>query len=108
MGTNYYVHTPGCANACEHCNAGEKLHLGKSSIGWRFCFQAEPEWPRAQAHGLWLERAKSGEIRDEAGETVPLDELLAFIDRKQDACAHTGYRFYFQSSGYDFSDQPFT
>lgn len=89
MGTNYYVHTPACPNACDHCSASERLHLGKSSMGWRFLFQAEEDWPREQAYSLWLERAKSGEIRDEYGRTHALDELLAFVETKQDSRSHT-------------------
>lgn len=125
MGTNYYVHTPTCANACEHCSASEELHLGKSSIGWRFGFQAEPDWPREQAYTLWLERAKSGEIRDEYGRTVTLDELLALIENKQDGRSHTAYdpemarihgralyaslhSAYFECDGYDFCDRGFS
>lgn len=121
MGTNYYVHTPACEKACEHCNASEELHLGKSSVGWRFLHQAEPDWPREQAHSLWLERAKLGEIRDEYGQTITLDELLTYIDRKQDGQTHVGIRpelssaLYasmrdadFDSDGYDFCDRDFS
>ena len=89
MGTNYYVHTPACENACDHCAASEQLHLGKSSAGWRFLHQADSDWPREQAHSLWLARAQSGEIRDEYGRAVTLDELLAKIQAKQGDCSHT-------------------
>lgn len=116
MGTNYYVHTPTCANACEHCAAGQQIHLGKSSVGWRFCFQAEPEWPREQAYSLWLERAKTGEIRDEGGETLTLDELLAHVKAKQDEQSHVAYisptwgrsDADFYSEGYDFCGREFS
>lgn len=121
MGTNYYVHTPTCANACEHCSASEQLHLGKSSMGWRFIFQAEPEWPRDQAYSLWLERAKTGEIRDEYGQPITLDDLLAFIATKQDGQSHVGIRPQMSSAvyasmqeadflcdGHDFCDRHFT
>lgn len=91
MGTNYYVHTPPCEKACEHCSASEQLHLGKSSGGWRFLFQADEDWPREDAHKLWMERAKSGEIRDEYGDTVTLDELLALVAAKQGGRSHTAY-----------------
>lgn len=88
MGTNYYVHTPACADACEHCSASEQLHLGKSSGGWRFLFQADEDWPREQAYSLWLERAKLGEIRDEYDRPITLDELLKFVAVKQEARSH--------------------
>lgn len=121
MGTNYFVHTSACPNACDHCSASEELHLGKSSIGWRFLFQAEPEWPRDQAYSLWLERAKLGEIRDEYGDPITLDELLTLVEAKQDGQSHTGYRpelrsaIYdsmrnadFDCGGYDFCDRYFS
>ncbi|MES9522429.1 hypothetical protein [Streptomyces capoamus] len=116
MGTNYYVHTPACPNACEHCSASEELHLGKSSAGWRFLHQAESEWPREQARSLWLERAKLGEIRDEYGRTVTLDDLLAMIDAKQGGQSHTTYvspvwgrsDADFDCDGYDFCDRYFS
>jgi hypothetical protein len=116
VGTNYYVHTPACAKACEHCSAGERFHLGKSSAGWRFGFQAEPEWPREQAYSLWLERAKTGEIRDEYGEPLTLDELLALAKAKQDGQSHVTYvsptwgrsDADFYCEGYDFCDREFS
>ncbi|MFF4489461.1 hypothetical protein ACFY0F_23680 [Streptomyces sp. NPDC001544] len=125
MGINYYVHTPACPNACEHCSASEELHLGKSSGGWRFLHQAEADWPRDQAYSLWLERAKSGEIRDEYGRTVTLDELLAKIQAKQNGRSHTAYdpeerrvhgsalydslrQSDFDCDGYDFCDRYFS
>lgn len=35
MGTNYYTKI----KVCEHCKRYERIHLGKSSSGWRFTFQ---------------------------------------------------------------------
>ena len=90
-------------------------------MGWRFLFQAEPEWPRKQAYDQWLERAKTGEIRDEYGETTTLDELLTFIASKQGDATHVGIRPELSSAlyasmrdadflcdGYDFCDREFT
>lgn len=122
MGTNYYVHTPACPNACDHCSASEQLHLGKSSVGWKFLHQADDDWPRDKAYSLWLERAKSGEIRDEYDRPITLDELLAFIERKQDERSHLDdypdrprgplYESLrasdFACEGYDFCDRYFS
>lgn len=88
MGTNYYVNTPACPNACEHCGATERLHLGKSSIGWRFLFRAEPEWLRDGAFAHWVSRAASGKITDEYGEGISLADLIDLIDRKKDTGSH--------------------
>lgn len=125
MGTNYYVHTPACEKACEHCSAPEQLHLGKSSAGWKFLFQAEEDWPREQAYSLWLERAQSGEIKDEYGRTITLGDLLARVETKQGERSHTaddpemrrvhGSALYdslrasdFECDGYDFSGRYFS
>ena len=36
MGTNYYH----VSSVCPHCGRGdEDLHIGKSSMGWAFCFR---------------------------------------------------------------------
>ncbi|MET4670847.1 hypothetical protein ABID94_003731 [Streptomyces sp. PvR018] len=42
VSNNYYVQTEPCPEACEHCSASERIHLGKSGMGWRFSFQAQP------------------------------------------------------------------
>ena len=52
MGTNYYL----LRNVCTHCNRPEsKLHIGKNSAGWFFCFQGYDE-EELQLHSLedWL------------------------------------------------------
>ncbi|MFH9072705.1 hypothetical protein [Streptomyces alboflavus] len=125
MGTNYFVRTPPCADACAHCSASEELHLGKSSAGWRFLFQAGQDWPREKAYSLWVERAKSGVINDEYGRTVTLDELLALVEAKQGGRSHTAYdpearrvhgaALYdslrasdFECEGFDFCDRHFS
>jgi hypothetical protein len=84
MGTNYYVSTPSCTNACEHCDQSQRVHLGKSSGGWRFHFRAYPEWPREEAFQHWLALAGSGPIEDQYGKPWTLDALLAKIHDKQD------------------------
>lgn len=88
MGTNYYVDASYCENACEHCTATERLHLGKSSIGWRFLFYAEPEWPRNEAFANWVSRAASGRIVDECGDEHSLVDLLKLIERNRDSGSH--------------------
>lgn len=35
MGTNYYVQ----AHTCPTCRRSERIHIGKSSVGWRFIFR---------------------------------------------------------------------
>lgn len=118
MGTNYYVNTPSCSNACEHCSEAERVHLGKSSMGWRFLFYAEPDWPRDEAFAHWVRRALSGPIVDEYGRNCTLAELLDLANSKADGINHLnrpGGREYgvptrndFKSCGHDFSDREFS
>lgn len=116
MGTNYYVDASSCANACEHCTATERLHLGKSSIGWRFLFRADPGWPHDEAFANWVSRAASGRIRDESGDEYPLVDLLRLIERNRDSGSHLelhpgcGARAaeIFQSCGHEFVAHEFS
>ena len=108
MGTNYYVNTPSCANACEHCAESERIHLGKSSAGWRFLLYAEPEWPRDEAFAYWVRRALSGPITDEYGRDCSLAELLDLAHGKTDGKAERQSVNTFTSCGHDFSDRVFS
>ena len=108
MGTNYYVNTPSCPNACEHCSETERVHLGKSSAGWRFLFRAAPEWPRDEAFAHWVRRALSGSITDEYGRECDLTELLDLVYGKADGKAESPSVNAFTSSGHDFLDREFS
>lgn len=84
MGTNYYYESSG-GDRCEHCGRGddaEQLHIGKSSAGWMFPLCIYPErninsledWKRVWASG--------GQIRDEYGEFVSVDEMVFIITQR--------------------------
>lgn len=119
MGTNYYVRTPACENACAHCSESQLIHLGKTSAGWRFLFQANPEWPREDAFTAWKKLAASGPIEDEYGHPLTLDELLAMAEARRDLRSHLApqpdlgrYRpdagHDFEAGGHDFTDRCFS
>ena len=113
MGTNYYVQTPACAGACEHCAQSERVHLGKSSVGWKFLHAAQEGWTPQDAHRRWLELAASGPVTDGYGDTVDLADLLDFIGRKQEnprnkRSADEGYGYFLSDDGYDFCDRIFS
>ena len=84
MGTNYYVTTPPCADACEHCDVAQRVHLGKSSGGWRCLFRADPEWDPFDAFAQWLKLATSGPIVDEYGNAHTVGDVLRLIHDKQE------------------------
>lgn len=108
VGTNYYVDAPSCPNACEHCSESERIHIGKSSVGWRFLFYAEPEWPREQAFAHWVRRALSGPVVDEYGRACSLAELLDLTHGKLDSKTERPSASTFTSCGHDFSDREFS
>lgn len=118
MGTNYYVQTPACEKACDHCAASDRIHLGKTSSGWRFSFQAQPDWTPDDAFYEWTKLAVSGPISDEYGATVTFAELIALIDAKRDQRSHLEpqpdlgmsrvYCGWFTSGGHEFCNRDFT
>lgn len=126
MGTNYYVTTPACANACAHCREQVKVHIGKSSMGWRFLCRAYPD-----LHGLdlpltepvvdrasWLRLINLGPLADEYGREISTAELLELVDTKQTGIEHGSAAATrlggrpsecdFQADGYDFCSAEFS
>ena len=90
MGTNYYAYR----NACEHCGRGDdELHIGKSSGGWTFSFQAYKQfetWDEKEPidnYDKWISvLSEPGVVlRNEYGEVVSLEEFMKLVERKKDA-----------------------
>jgi hypothetical protein len=76
MGTNYYIASKA---RCHHCGeAGPERHLGKSSAGWCFSLHVYPD---EGIHTLddWRPLIASNPIRNEYGESITPDEMLATI-----------------------------
>jgi hypothetical protein len=82
MGTNYYLtgRAVACA-ACGHTTEPERLHIGKSSMGWVFSLHVTPELPSLDA---WLERLRSydGVIVDEYESELSLEKLVDIITKR--------------------------
>lgn len=88
MGTNYYV-------VPNRPSVNEPIHIGKSSIGWLFNFQAqrEPwhdppiEWNTFEQVRDWLYKytVESNEfvIMDEYDKIIPFNDLMELIEDKQ-------------------------
>ncbi len=76
MGTNYYVEK----NKCDCCGRSDReYHIGKSSIGWCFCFQAYP-WIKLSTWKDWKEFLLDQNIIDEYGHRVGYDEFVAMVE----------------------------
>ena len=85
MGTNYYLHEPGCPT-CGH-EPNPPLHIGKSSAGWCFSLHVinDPERPSSiMSLEQWQkEWAKPGlSIRDEYEQTISPEEMLGIITER--------------------------
>jgi hypothetical protein len=114
MGTNYYVvknkptvHSP--------------IHIGKSSIGWRFLFHKvttyenyitdEPLNTFPQWENFLTEQTKNGNvvIMNEYDEIVELDYLLNLIKSKQSNNNPDNFNYYVDNvDGYRFSSDEFS
>jgi len=80
MGTNYYV----TRDTCPMCNHAEtRLHIGKSSAGWKFCFHAINEL-NLKSYRQWMDYiSECGALFDEYGREFTLDQFLKLVDSKQ-------------------------
>ena len=118
MGTNYYIRS----KPCECCGrGGEPLHIGKSSVGWKFSFHVEGEIDTGKK---WREVLfNTAEIiEDEYGDQITGPDLWDLIEYKQHhdkltlencwqlcGCSPSCHdrkpdsRFYLDEDGYSFS-----
>lgn len=79
MGTNYYVEDDPTCNNPEHT---ETLHVGKSSAGWIFGFQAYPE-KGLISWAAWQAFLTNKEIKDEYERSITFDEFRHLVESKQ-------------------------
>lgn len=80
MGTNYYLNLPP-QNKCNHCgrqDEPERVHIGKHSFGWKFCFH-----PRFKTMREWEKFLAKGEniihIYDEYGKNVDYTDFFMTV-----------------------------
>lgn len=80
MGTNYYARY----DICECCGRYDELHIGKSSFGWTFTFQAHEDEVTIKSYKEWLEFLSNKEIKifDEYGKEISLKEFKEMIENK--------------------------
>jgi hypothetical protein len=116
MGTNYYA-------VRNRPSVSEPIHIGKSSAGWLFCFQAhndtweEPPvvWNTYAQVKAWLYKhtveEKDFVILDEYDKIVSFEDFVALVDKKQ-ADEHNrsnpnNFSYSRNVDGYRFSDGNF-
>ena len=117
MGTNYYWHVKPC-HACKHPE--NQYHIGKSSYGWSFSFQAldrcDSPLPRPiVCANDWREVFKGeGKIVDEYGEEHTEEQFWGMVEKKKDGLNHSKemegdlrqsmYKSWVDSEGHSFSE----
>ena len=112
MGKNYYLKLKHGVSSDYFISAG--LHIGKSSVGWKFVFQAY-DFPRITSFNQWITKLKDStyEIIDEDNEKIDLNELLELIEsnskEKSQSENNKSERYYFQDEqGYEFCSVEFS
>ena len=84
MGTNYYARI----DTCKECNRADEIHIGKSSVGWRFAVRVHED--RYVDYKSFCEFISSGmkvRLWDEYGKPVIKHEFLEMIKNKEDGQA---------------------
>jgi len=94
MGTNYYLMTPvrlgpnrwfipkHLLHNDEPAHPGWWLHIGKSSCGWCFSLHVIPELG-IESLDDWKTKWPEGEIKNEYGDTVSMEEMVGIIENRQ-------------------------
>lgn len=112
MGTNYYA-------VRNRPTIQEPIHIGKSSIGWRFSFQTQNEtwndppvvWNTYEQVCDWLKKytVESTEyvIIDEYDEIINYDDFLEMVKNKQDNDNPDNFTYSRNINGYRFNDGEF-
>ena len=98
MGTNYYLKTDYCP-CCGHPR--KKIHLGKSSYGYKFLFCKSK---KVHDFKSFCEFLKTGVIENEYGEEIDEDFLLDLIESKQTDKENENVN---HIGGYDFLEADF-
>jgi hypothetical protein len=105
VGTNYYHRF----NECSCCGRYDERHIGKSSAGWTFSFQAYQD---VNSFDEWKERLKEGKIVDEYGVELTLEEFVEMVKSKQTngknhAITYPNDDNFVDKDGYSFSNRDF-
>lgn len=112
MGTNYYA-------VKNRPTTTDPIHIGKSSAGWRFNFQAhndtwnEPPiiWNTFEQVRDWLKKytvdTQDYVIMNEYDEIVPFDKLMELIANKQTSDNPDNFTYSRNVNGYRFVDDEF-
>ena len=112
MGTNYYA-------VRNRPTTDDPIHIGKSSGGWKFCFQSQNEkwseppviWNTYDQVYEWLYKNTVENddyvIMNEYDEIVSFDEFIRLVEDKQAIDNPNDFLYARNVNGYRFSDGEF-
>lgn len=112
MGTNYYA-------VRTRPTTQDPIHIGKSSIGWKFNFQCQNEkwmdppvvWNTYEQVYEWLYKntveSDSYVIIDEYDEVISFDDFIKKVELKQQENNPDDFTYARNVNGYRFSDGEF-
>lgn len=97
MSINYYWLEDGESH-CPSCECHERVHIGKSSLGWKFLLHFYSDRP-IESLAEWRMLWEFGRIEDEYGRPVEKKDMLAIVtganrDGKKPLRAHDDYAGY--------------
>ena len=113
MGTNYYAVKNKPTVSCP-------IHIGKSSIGWKFCFHRVDKWENyindeplntfPQWKRFLEEQTTNGNIiiMDEYDRAVSLDDFLKMVEIKQKVNNPDDFTYSDNIDGYRFESGEFS
>ena len=104
MGTNYYA----VKKKPRIVEIYDEIHLGKSSCGWKFCFQEQEQYHNFEEFKDFILNNKEYIIKDEYGRKIKPQELLNLIEEKQNIYNINNFENCKNIDGYRFCDYDFS
>ena len=104
MGTNYYAvkKKPSLYN--------EPIHIGKSSAGWKFCFQGYQDDLIIKSLEDWQNYLKNDDvvILDEYDKEINYDDFFELVESKQKENNKDNFKYCVNVNGYRFTFNDFS
>lgn len=115
LAMNIYSETTYNINDILRISEKTSVHIGKSSMGWLFNFQYQPQWrtyDEVKSFILNKEKMENKTIIDEYGEEITPEDLIEKIDIKQNDERNLSnpdnFRYSDNVNGYRFSKRYFS
>lgn len=107
MGTNYYAKKRKPRIIFKRVY--DEIHLGKSSAGWKFCFQETDEIKSYEDFLKWLDKnEKDYKIINEYGREVKKEDLIELINSLQKNENEDNFEYQKNINGYRFYKNDFS